>query len=232
VPHLYTYRSKQPSHTAYAGGFFFPATQVTSPAAAERKRALRAEVLAARSRLPPPEREAWSLAVAERLASLPAFAAARTLALYPAMGAEVDTAEIARRALAAGKRLAWPRLEPRALRLSFAACLPEDLVPGPSGTRQPPPGAPAVPLAEIDCALVPGVAFDPRGLRLGRGRGHYDATLSALPRRTARIGLAFEVQLVAAVPREAHDALLDAVVTERRVVWTSPGGAARDPSGG
>jgi 5-formyltetrahydrofolate cyclo-ligase len=205
---------------------------VTRPAAAERKRALRAEVLAARMRLPPSEREAASLAVAERVASLPAFAAARTLALYPAMGAEVDTAEIARRAQAAGKRLAWPRLEPGALALSFAACLPGELVPGPAGTRQPPPGAPAVPLAEIDCVLVPGVAFDPGGLRLGRGRGHYDATLAALPRRAARVGLAFEVQLVAEVPREAHDAPLDAVVTERRVVWTRPAGAERAPSGG
>ncbi|HET6922222.1 MAG TPA: 5-formyltetrahydrofolate cyclo-ligase, partial [Anaeromyxobacteraceae bacterium] len=183
---------------------------MTRPAA-ERKRVIRAEVLAARTRLPPSERQASSRAVAERVASLPAFAAARTLALYPAMGTEVDTAEIARRALAAGKRLAWPLIRPGALALSFATCLPEDLVPGPSGTRQPPPGAPVVPLAEIDCVLVPGVAFDPRGLRLGRGRGHYDATLSALPRRAARVGLAFEVQLVAEVPRERHDAPLDAV---------------------
>ncbi len=205
---------------------------MSTPAAAESKRALRAEMLAARQRLPAAEREASSRAIAERVASLPAFAAARTLALYPAMGAEVDTAEIARRALTAGKRLAWPRFQPSALALSFAACLPEDLVPGPSGTRQPPPGAPAVPLAEIDCVLVPGVAFDPRGLRLGRGRGHYDATLSALPRRADRLGLAFEVQLVAEVPREAHDAPLDAVVTERRVVWTRPGAAKGDPSGG
>lgn len=205
---------------------------MTTPAAVESKRALRAEMLAARLRIPPAEREASSRAVAERVASLPAFAAARTLALYPAMGAEVDTAEIARRALAAGKRLAWPRVQPGALALTFAACLPGDLVPGPSGTREPPPEAPAVPLPEIDCVLVPGLAFDPRGLRLGRGRGHYDATLAALPRRAARVGLAFEAQLVAEVPRESHDAPLDAVVTERRVVSTGPGGAAeRAPSG-
>ena len=205
---------------------------MSDPAAAESKRALRAEMLAARQRLPPAEREASSLAIAQRVATLPAFGAARTLALYPAMGAEVDAAWIARRALAAGKRLAWPRLQPGALALSFASCLPEELVPGPAGTRGPPPGAPGVPLGEIDLVLVPGVAFDPRGLRLGRGRGHYDATLAALPRRTARVGLAFEVQLVAEVPREAHDAPLDAVVTERRVVWTSPGAAGRAPSGG
>ncbi len=205
---------------------------MTTPAVAESKRALRAEMLAARLRIPLPEREAASRAVAEGVSSLPAFAAARTVALYPAMGAEVDTWEIAGRALAAGKRLAWPRIQPGALALAFATCLPGDLVPGPSGTREPPPGAPAVPLDEIDCLLVPGVAFDPRGYRLGRGRGHYDATLAALPRRATRIGLAFEAQLRAELPREAHDAPLDAVVTERRLLSARGGAAERAPSGG
>ena len=204
---------------------------MTDPPAAEMKRALRAEMVARRKRLPRAEREAASLAIAERLASLPAFAAARTVALYAGMGAEVDTAEIARRARAAGKRLAWPRLEPGALQLSFAACPPGDLVPGPAGTREPPPDAPAVPFSEIDCAVVPGVAFDERGLRLGRGRGHYDATLPALPRRAARVGLAFEAQMVAEVPREAHDAPLDAVVTERRAILARPGAGGAPPGG-
>jgi 5-formyltetrahydrofolate cyclo-ligase len=204
---------------------------VTSPSNAERKRALRAEMLAARMRLPPAARAAASRALAGRVASLPAFAAAGTVALYPAMGAEADPAEVARRALAAGKRLAWPRLEPGGLRLAFAACAPEDLVPGPAGTREPPPGAAPVPLEEIDLLLVPGVAFDARGQRLGRGRGHYDATLAALPRRSARVGLAFETQLVPEVPREAHDAPLDAVVTERRVVLASPARVEPPPSG-
>jgi 5-formyltetrahydrofolate cyclo-ligase len=206
---------------------------VTSTPAAERKRALRAEITAARARLSPAEREALSRAVADRVVSLPAFAGASTLALYPAMGAEVSTAEIARRALAGGKRLAWPRLAPGTLALAFAACLPEELVPGPLGTREPPPGAPAVAVAEIDCVIVPGVAFDAGGWRLGRGRGHYDATLAALRPGAVRVGLAFEVQLVAEVPREAHDAPLDAVVTERRVALARPAGAAgSDPTGG
>ncbi len=203
---------------------------VSDTPVAGRKRALRAEMLAARARLSPAERQASSRAVAERVASLPAFARARTVALYPSMGAEVSTAEIARRALAARKRLVWPRLAPGALELAFAACRPDELVPGPRGTREPPPGAPAVALAEIDCVLVPGLAFDARGRRLGRGGGHYDATLAALPLSAARSGLAFEAQLVAEVPREAHDAPLDAVVTERRVVRARPA-AGGDPSG-
>ncbi len=204
---------------------------MTSPSVAERKRALRAEMLAARGRLPPAEREAASRALAERVAALPAFAAARTVALYLAMGAEVDPAGIARRARAAGKRLAWPRVEPEATRLAFAAGAPGDFVPGPGGTRQPPPDAAPIPLEEIDLMLVPGLAFDVSGHRLGRGRAHYDATLAALPRRAARVGLCFEVQLVPEVPCEAHDAPLDAVVTERRVIVAGPARKEPPPSG-
>jgi 5-formyltetrahydrofolate cyclo-ligase len=74
-----------------------------------------------------------------------------------------------------------------------------------------------VPPSEIDCVVVPGVAFSPEGWRLGRGGGYYDATLAALP-RALRVGVAFEVQLVPTVPREPHDVALDAVVTESRLL--------------
>jgi 5-formyltetrahydrofolate cyclo-ligase len=87
--------------------------------------------------------------------------------------------------------------------------------------REPPPDLPAVPLSEIELVLVPGVAFDGSGRRLGRGRGHYDATLAALSPAAVRIGLAFELQIVAAVPCEPHDMPLDAIVTERRVLVTA-----------
>jgi 5-formyltetrahydrofolate cyclo-ligase len=64
---------------------------------------------------------------------------------------------------------------------------------------------------------MPGVAFSEDGLRLGRGGGYYDATLRELP-GAVRVGLAFDVQVVPALLREAHDAPMDAVVTERRVL--------------
>jgi 5-formyltetrahydrofolate cyclo-ligase len=184
----------------------------------DEKRRLRERLLAERARLPAERRAALSAAVADRIEGLPAWAAARTVALYAPMGAEVDTAAIARRAEAVGKRIAWPRLAPAGHALHFAACAPGELVAGPLSTREPPAGAPAVPPDEIDLVVVPGVAFDAGGRRLGRGRGHYDATLAALPRGAARIGLAFEIQLVSSVPAGPTDAAVDAVVTERRVV--------------
>jgi 5-formyltetrahydrofolate cyclo-ligase len=178
-------------------------------------------MLAGRAGLSAVERASASSAVAAALESLPAWRSARTVALYSAMGFEVDAAEVARRAHAAGKRLVWPRLAPAGPAMEFAACAISDLVAGPARALEPPASAPAVPSAEIDLVVVPGVAFDPRGVRLGRGRGHYDATLAGLRGRAFLVGLAFESQVVADVPSEPHDQRLDAVVTEARVLLAS-----------
>jgi 5-formyltetrahydrofolate cyclo-ligase len=115
--------------------------------------------------------------------------------------------------------------------LAYGECEHDALVAGALRTREPHPAAPAVALADLDLVFVPGVAFDAHGGRLGRGRGHYDATLAALPAGAARVGLAFDLQIVPEVPQEPHDAPLDAVVTESRVLFPlTPPAAARIPS--
>jgi 5-formyltetrahydrofolate cyclo-ligase len=196
------------------------------------KQTLREQLLAARLRLTPAERSSRSRAACERLVALEAFREARTVALYSAIGAEADPSAAARVALSCGKRLAFPRLEPGTRRLSFFACSPDDLVASARGTRAPPPDAPQVALDALDLVVVPGVAFDAAGRRLGRGGGYYDATLAALPPGAARVGLAFDLQLVAAVPGEPHDAEVQAVVTEQRVVHAPGSGltAAASPA--
>ncbi len=191
--------------------------------AAVRKHALRERMIAARSSLSPDERAAASRAIASRLESLPAWSGARTVALYASMGAEVDTAGLALRATSEGKRVVWPRLSPSGKAMDFAACPASDLVAGPARTLEPPPTAPSVPAGEIDLVAVPGVAFDARGGRLGRGRGHYDATLARIRPGAFRVGLAFESQVVPAVPAEPHDERLDAVVTEARLLLAAGG---------
>jgi 5-formyltetrahydrofolate cyclo-ligase len=114
-------------------------------------------------------------------------------------------------------RLVFPRSIPGERRLAFARAAPGALVRGPLGALEPPPGAPEVALDEIECVLVPGVAFSEDGLRLGRGGGYYDATLKHMP-RARRVGLAFDAQVLPALPREPHDVPLDAVVTETRTL--------------
>ncbi len=92
-----------------------------------------------------------------------------------------------------------------------------ELVPGAWGIGVPPAEAPLAPPPDV--ILVPGVAFDEWGGRLGRGGGFYDATLTSLP--GLRLGVAFDIQLVERVPLAAHDERIHALVTESGV-WAIP----------
>ena len=185
----------------------------------ETKGEIRARLIAARRALSAAERARGSAAIAARLVAMPVFREARVVGLYAPLGAEVDTAPVATAAEAAGKRVIWPRLAGSGREMVFALCPPDALRPGPVGALEPPEDAPACSIADVDLVVVPGVAFDADGRRLGRGRGHYDATLAALRPGAARVGLAFEAQLVPALPEEPHDARMDAVVTEARVIF-------------
>jgi 5-formyltetrahydrofolate cyclo-ligase len=184
--------------------------------AGDRKRSVRASLLAARRAVAPEQRRLWSGRIARQVAGLPAFRSARTLAAYVSLGGEVDPSPLVAAAVARGARVVYPRTLPGQRRLGFAACAPEALAPGAFGAHEPPACEPDVAPGDIDVVLLPGVAFTPGGLRLGRGGGHFDATLAAMP-RAFRVGLAFDLQIVDALPREAHDVVLDAIVTEARV---------------
>jgi 5-formyltetrahydrofolate cyclo-ligase len=181
----------------------------------ERKRAVRSALIAERARLSPEERSVRSHAIARRAAALPVLAEARTVALYAPLGSEVDALELAR--LLRQSRLVFPRIVPQSRRLAFACCAPRDLVRGPLGAGEPPPGAPEVDPAEVGCVVVPGIGFSRDGLRLGRGGGYYDATLRDMA-WASRLGIAFDLQVVADLPHEPHDTPLDALVTEARVL--------------
>ncbi len=184
---------------------------------ADLKRALRSQLIAARARLSQDDRIERSRAIADRLDAVDAFRTATTVALYSPLGTEVDSLSIARRVLSRGGRVVFPRVVKGERRLAFARCDPSDLAPGPLGAAEPPAGAPEVPPAEIGCVVLPGVAFSLEGRRLGRGGGYYDATLRRMP-GAARIGVAYEVQVVPSLPHEAHDQTMDAVVTDARTL--------------
>ncbi len=93
-----------------------------------------------------------------------------------------------------------------------------DVVPGKFGIREGAPSCPEISLNQLDLLLVPGVAFDSQGRRLGRGKGFYDRLLAAT--RGTKCGVAFDEQLVPAVPVEPHDVVLDCILTPTRWIKT------------
>jgi len=87
------------------------------------------------------------------------------------------------------------------------------LMPGAFGVREPSPDLPVIPVKRIDAFLCPGLAFDPHGARLGRGRGFYDRMLSKARPGALKIGVCFPWQIVPDVFPEAHDVIMDEVLS-------------------
>ncbi|HEY5927334.1 MAG TPA: 5-formyltetrahydrofolate cyclo-ligase [Kofleriaceae bacterium] len=177
----------------------------------------RRTVLSRRDALTADERAAASIAIADAasqlLAKLPTGA---VIALYAPKGSEVDTARVDSFARARRLRVVYPRIVDGDRRLAFHEVAIDELVPATFGLREPAPGSPTIDLSEIAALVVPGLAFDRAGGRIGWGRGFYDATLVHAA-AALRIGLAFECQIIEHVPRESHDAPLHYVVTEAAV---------------
>ncbi|MDB4950250.1 MAG: 5-formyltetrahydrofolate cyclo-ligase [Gemmatimonadetes bacterium] len=160
-----------------------------------------------------------SAAIGRAVWTLPEVAAARTLLLFASLPGEVETAEIAAEAVGRGIVVTYPRCLPETRELALhAVAAPGELVPGAYGIREPDAlVCPLVSAAEVDVVLVPGLAWDRAGRRLGRGAGYYDR-LFALPAfRAFRCGLFFAAQELHEVPVDAWDVAMDAVVTEREV---------------
>jgi 5-formyltetrahydrofolate cyclo-ligase len=178
---------------------------------AERKRALRSAAAAARRQLDERQRRAASAAICDRILALPELRSVRTVLLYAATPVEADPAALIEPLRGRGVRLLYPRVRGDELDLVAAADLAA-LEHGFRGIRE--PVGPRVDPEAVDVALVPGVAFDPCGGRLGHGGGHYDRLLGQLRDDGVRIGVCFACQVVPRVPLEDHDEAVDLVVTE------------------
>lgn len=141
------------------------------------------------------------------------LAADDVLAVYAAKGTEVDTTAIAEHAVRRGLTVVYPRVAGDDRTLVFHAVTAAELAPGRFGLLEPSADAPRVALAEIATFVIPGLAFDRSGGRIGWGRGYYDATLAQAP-SALRIGLAFDCQVIDHVPRDPHDVPISFLVTE------------------
>jgi 5-formyltetrahydrofolate cyclo-ligase len=172
-------------------------------------------VRAQRLRLSLAEVQQRSAAICARLTDLPAFANARRVFAYVSRGHEVMTHELIQQMLAAGREVGMPAYDTATdtYRASLVEQFPDDLHPGKLDILEPRAVRP-VGLDQFEVLLVPGVAFDVHGHRLGRGKGYFDRLLEGA--RGVKIGLAYEFEVLAEVPVAAHDVPMDLIVTETK----------------
>jgi 5-formyltetrahydrofolate cyclo-ligase len=188
------------------------------------KRAIRRSVVAEVLALDPEERSIQEALLLERFAELPGLADASTVLLYiKAFPEEVDTLTLLRSALQAGKQVVCPRVHraEHRLRLFRITSLSADLEPGILGIPEPRDRCGEVSPPEVDWALIPGLAFDLKCYRLGRGGGHYDRLLPLLRTDTPRWALGFDCQVIGSLPVEVHDVPVSGVATPRRLIHPS-----------
>lgn len=158
------------------------------------------------------DREAWSRELVATLRAWPRYRTAGTVLTYLALGSEPDLAALADDP----PRFAVPRVLPGVGRLALHA-LEGPLVRHPFGMLEPGPDAPRIDPEEVDLALVPGLAFDATGGRLGQGAGHYDRLLPRLRPDAPRVGTTHPALVVDALPLEPHDVRMTHLLLPGRV---------------
>ncbi|MCR4443072.1 MAG: 5-formyltetrahydrofolate cyclo-ligase [Peptococcaceae bacterium] len=188
------------------------------PMSSAEKKSLRQKMQEMRQSLTALEIETKSRQAASLLLQLSEYRLARTLLAYLPIRGEVDTIPLIITAWQQQKRVVVPTCLPgRRLALSELRSL-DELAAGTFGIPEPKAEfLRKVPPGQVDLALLPGVAFDLSGGRLGYGGGYYDRFLGSLRPGCPKIGLAYEFQLVSVLPAEEHDLPVDMVVTDRQV---------------
>ncbi len=183
----------------------------------EAKKVLRRELLARRAGLDEKYKKEVDAAIAERLSSLPEWQSAELILLYCSYGDEVDTGELARRAISEGKCIAYPRCElGEEKTMDFYECSREELIEGYKNIPEPPSRAPRVQACKNTLCIVPALAFDKEKNRLGYGGGFYDRYLAGFDGIT--VGLCRGEFLFDELPREVHDLPIKIIITEGEII--------------
>jgi 5-formyltetrahydrofolate cyclo-ligase len=193
----------------------------------EMKGALRSEMIARRDALPQAERERLAGAFTRLLVAMPEYAAARSVLATMGIGSEWNTRAFLDRAHADGKAVVLPRLTPppRRLALHRVDDLDRQLIPGVWDIPEPDPErCAAVTLGDVDFAIIPALAIDRSGYRLGYGAGYFDKLLTGRGARPFCVTALPSPFVVESLPHEAHDVPVDLVIDERGIV-AAPGKA-------
>jgi len=180
--------------------------------------------LARKNRVAQKNKDELSRTICDKFTALPAYAAATTVMWYVDAGSEVRTRHTLPAALTHGKRVVvpWCVVETNQLELFLLEDMSE-LVEGAYKILEPKADLRELPAKrvrpdELDLVMVPGTAFDPRGGRMGQGKGYYDRLLSNARADAPLVALAFECQIFDEIPVAPHDVFMDAVLTETRTI--------------
>lgn len=187
-----------------------------------RKAAIREQ--ARKNRVAQKDKDDLSRAICARFMALPAYQAAKTVMWYVDAGSEVRTRHTLPEALTHGKRVVvpWCVVEANTLELFLLEDMSE-LVEGAYKILEPKDELRRLPTKvvrpeELDLVMVPGTAFDPRGGRMGQGKGYYDRLLAGARPDAPLVALAFDCQIFDEIPVAGHDVFMDQVLTETRAI--------------
>ena len=184
----------------------------------ESKTALRFALLSQRNSLSTEEAEFWSRSIQARFLETPLYGSARAIALYSSLRNEVATEQIRDHSLRNDKRVVYPRLLPKRTLEFVEIESATELVRGKSGIAEP-VGDKVLSHGEVDLLLiVPGVAFDVKGNRLGRGQAWYDHVIRQWGPRATPVGLAYEFQVIDHVPVDPWDEKVLFIATPERFI--------------
>jgi 5-formyltetrahydrofolate cyclo-ligase len=176
---------------------------------------MRKELMELRRQVPQEYSDAAAQSVWKTLQALPAYLAAKNVSAMASFKGEIEAFPILDGTLKAGKRLFRPRVSEDRSGITFHEVTDlKDLVPGTFGILEPPPGKP-LPPEKLDLVLMPGLAFSPRGQRLGFGAGYYDQVIPRLREGALAVGLCFSFQVLDPVPCAPHDVPVHALLTEK-----------------
>lgn len=185
----------------------------------EEKEKIRHQVREQLKNQSPQIRELKSEAILKRLALDPDFQKSKTVMFYVSADREVDTAALLKDSLQSGRTVLVPFVDHPNTRIIPVRIhdWAKELIPGSYGILEPRPDlAKPFDADKIDFVLVPGLAFDRSGNRIGRGKGYYDRFLSTLSPRAKRYGLAFDFQLFESIPSASNDVSMDRVITNEK----------------
>jgi 5-formyltetrahydrofolate cyclo-ligase len=183
---------------------------------------IRKDIMETIDGLPPAKKEEKSKTIVRRLFGFANFLESKVALLYINHSGEVPTSSILQKTLEYNKVVVLPAFDTERHRMTLMKVddLKRDLASGPRGVLEPDARrCKSVPIERIDIAIIPGIAFDEKGGRIGTGRGFYDRLIPNLDITTRKVALALEEQIVPQVPIESHDKLVDIIITDQRIIY-------------